>query len=215
MVGTDSRWYFDPIFQEWENGGKEHFFKYITHQRMMDKSQEINYITDRPHTTGRSDQLLQTEPLLGYFHNLLVQGGHRVRDPHNNRSWTIMKWNQSEKNKIYITDQIHDDYSDFCRSQKLGRWVQDKNQLGKELVEMGKYIDFRSYRVNPTSKTHPENLSGQTTCWEFGSLKECKEKWVQTVFGGDEKSCWGEYDDGVSGGYTPALFSSPEFNSEK
>ena len=80
---------------------------------------------------------------------------------------------------------------------------------------MGKYIDFRSYRVNPTSKTHPENLSGQTTCWEFGSLKECKEKWVQTVFGGDEKSCWGEYDDGVSGGYTPALFPSPEFNSEK
>ncbi|MAG87384.1 MAG: hypothetical protein CMB97_08480 [Flavobacteriaceae bacterium] len=98
MVGNrDSVEYFTPLFDEWRNGGKEHFFKYITHPIMKKKSQEINYEYDRPHTTGRSDQLLQTEPLLGYFHNLLVQGGHRVRDPYNNRSWTIMKWNESEK----------------------------------------------------------------------------------------------------------------------
>ena len=222
FVGKDSDWYFTPLFDQWNDGGKENFYKFITNDRMIDKSNEINYITDRPQTTGRSDQLLQTEPLLAYFHSLLIRGGHRVRDSQS-RGWSVLKWSETDDNRIYLTDQIYEDYHDFCRSQKIGKFIQTKNQLGKELVQKSKYIEgFDSKRCNPKS-TIRENPTGQTTYWKFGSLESMRENWVDTIFGGDEKSAWGEYeDDDNSSGYTPqsfdinnpSNFSRPDFSKK-
>ena len=195
----DSREYFGELMGQWRSGGKESLYKFLTSDTIMNLAKNVDYEFDRPRTAASSWQLLQTEPILGWFHNLLTMGGHSDWSENGNggiKPWDVTGDSYCNKWSIKV---IHDDYRIFIRDRGNMNWnIVDKGVLSRRLNQFSnKYgFQFRSHRVNKNTK---KNADSSGSNWEFGPLEQLKDAWVKNVWGGDWDEAFGreEKDDNL------------------
>ena len=189
--GLGKKEYFDPLYDQMNNGGKEHLYKFLTHPRIMDMADEIDYQEDRPVTMASIEQKFEGDSVGKWFYGILKSGGHYYTDSLTNQS-KFCDWNQMEQNGFinFYKDKVglHESYLKFMDeeypqeivSKGIGVLTNGLNKLNQRGL-----ITFSTPRSDP--KKH-----GDSQSYRFGSLARLRRLFVDQVFDGDEILAWGE-----------------------
>ena len=177
----DSDEYFTNLYSQWKLGGKEHLFKYLTSDPIMDMASEISFEFQMPKTSSSSHQLLLTDDVYGWIHSILERGGHYVWED-KNRITKIWEEEGTLGNKFDHTP-VFEDYKTFCRDKGF-TYKETSQQLSHRINQISQQQGWRfkgNHRVN-ADKAKRENTS--TTAWLFQDIKKITEIWVNDLFDG-------------------------------
>ena len=182
----DARSYFTKLRKQWYEGdGKEHLYKFLTSDQIIKQANEIDYEYDRPKTTATVDQLLQTDPVISWMDQILLDGGHDFIDVNGNERrafWSNDEWN------IFPVEHLYSHFEKWIKRQ--GRsWTGISATLSKKLKDIASQngILFKSNpRISPAKSRKLFNTEKYTTVWYFGPLQEVKQMWVDRFYDGDD-----------------------------
>tara|TARA_B100001964_G_scaffold39505_1_gene43086 strand:+ start:2034 stop:3011 length:978 start_codon:yes stop_codon:yes gene_type:complete len=92
------------IEQQWNDGGKEALYYLLTSAEIQNQIQDYDFEANMVSTKAGLEQMIQSEPVLGWFHEILDNGGHyefegkQIIEP-----WKIYQPNSfsTEKDALY------------------------------------------------------------------------------------------------------------------
>ena len=180
--------YFTPLYNQMNQGGREHLFKYLTHPTIMKIADEIDYQVDRPVTLASVETKFEGDPIGRWFYEILKSGGHYYTDDATDQT-EFKEWDEYNGNNFYKDYRgLHESYLNFMNeeypqelvSTGIGKLTEGLNKLQQQGL-----ISFRS--VSCDRKKHEVSWS-----YRFGSLNELKKLFVDRVFDGDEIMAWDE-----------------------
>lgn len=181
--------------EEWLNGGREGFYYYLLSPEMQERVSGFHFEKEMIETKGGLEQQKETEPHLGWWHQILVEGGHKVKEDANN--WRTVYWKEDTQN--ILTEQTDNLYISYQEHMKqLGkRAVGDKGKLTGLLKKLGTQGVLRFHHLGRSDKT----IQGERVTsvkWCFESLKDARKTW-------DKKWNNGEDSFGLEPAHPPTL----------
>lgn len=158
------------IKHQWDNGGKEGFYYYLTSPEMQESIHDYDFEKGMIETKGSMQQIMETQPELGWWYEILVEGGHMVKD-YQNSTWSVSAWNEDTPNVFTNqTDAIFQSYVHHLDTMGIrhrgrkGNLTEKMNRLHKEKVMKfdGKSRDWKN--------------EGKVA-WSFESLADARKRW--------------------------------------
>ena len=68
------------IEQQWNDGGKEGFYYLLKSDKIQDAIQDFDFEANMIATKAGLEQIKQSDPIIGWFYEILDHGGHYVWD---------------------------------------------------------------------------------------------------------------------------------------
>ena len=68
----------DKCKRQWKDGGKEALYYLLTSAERQNQIQDFDFEANMVSTKAGVQQMIQSEPTLGWFHDILDNGGHYV-----------------------------------------------------------------------------------------------------------------------------------------
>jgi len=153
---------------QWNNGGKEAFYYYLMSDEMQQSIQDFDFEAEMIQTKGGMQQMILTNPELGWWYEILQEGGHHQNDTN---GWSTYQWNTTKKNlHSVLTDDIFQSFLHYMETSGGKQYSGRKMHLGrllKNLHDNGTLYFDSSNRDYKTNKT----------IWEFESIENARTRW--------------------------------------
>ena len=153
---------------QWNDGGKEAFYYYLMSYEMQQSIQDFDFEAEMIQTKGGMQQMILTNPELGWWYEILQEGGHQENDTN---GWSICQWNTTKKNlHSGLTDNIYQSFLHYMETSGGKQYAGRKGHLGrllKNLHDNGTMYFDSSNRDYKTNKT----------IWEFESIDDARTRW--------------------------------------
>ena len=169
---------YQQIRQQWKDGGKEGLYYLLTSAEIQNQIQdfEANMVS----TKAGVEQMIQSEPLLGWFNEILDNGGHYefVDGKQIVKEWKLFQPNAFSTEK----DALYDSFVRYMETHGGKTCTGGKSQLSIKLSKLHEkdIIDF-------DAKKRDGKTSTNVTVWSFESIQEARKRW-DTHFNDGEDS---------------------------
>jgi hypothetical protein len=160
------------IKHQWDNGGKEAFYYYLTSPEMQDAIHDYDFEKGMIETKGSMQQIMQTQPELGWWYEILLEGGHMVKSIDTGQ-WSIREWNEDKPNTFtHQTDALFQSY--VRHLETLG--IRSKGRKGNLTTKLNKLQDEKVMQFDPKARDWSGDAAGKK-CWSFESLTDARKRW--------------------------------------
>ena len=165
------------VKRQWNDGGKEALYYLLTSAEIQNQIQDFDFEANMVSTKAGVQQMIQSEPILGWFHEILDNGGHYV--------WSLEKsiheWKINEDNHFSTDkDVIYRSYLKYMETQGGKNWTGGIPQLSSKLSRLHdkKIIFFQTSRDSKTK--------GNPTVWSFESIYAARKRWDKHLNDGED-----------------------------
>ena len=173
--------YFNNLMKQWNVIGRESLYKFLTSDKIMDMASEIRFEYDMPATSAASHQLIQTDDVYGWIHQILIRGGHYYID--DDRHKVVKHWEgKGNYDNSFSITPIFEDYKQFCRDKGI-TYKDTEHALSGAINKISNKMKwpFRSHKINADLA---KRTGSTRTVWQFGNLDTIREIWVKELFTG-------------------------------
>ena len=172
-----SREEYKQIKQQWDDGGKEAFYYLLTSDPIQNVIQGFDFESEMVSTRAGLEQIKQSDPIIGWFYDILDHGGHYVWD----LEGSICKWETHEDNHFSTDkDAIHQSYLKYMETHGGKTWTGGKSQLSNRLSRLhDDGIIFFEKSRDATTKGNP-------TVWSFESIYAARKRWDKKFNDGED-----------------------------
>ena len=165
-----SREKYNAMAAEWANGGKEGFYYYLTSPEMQESIKHFDFEAEMVQTKGGLEQIMQTEPLIGWWHEILVEGGHMHKSL-DTGAWSVSKWNINDVNlHTHLTESIYQSFQHYMETSGGKTYSGRKQHLGRQLQNL------QEKGIIHFDNTKRDWDSGKMI-WEFESIQDARKRW--------------------------------------
>ena len=169
------------IKHQWDNGGKEAFYYYLTSPEMQDAIKDYDFEKGMIETKGSMQQIMETQPELGWWYEILVEGGHMEKGM-DTGSWSARGWNENETNVFtHRTDAIYQSYVHHLDT--IG--IRHKGRKGNLTEKLNKLNREGVLKFDGSSRDWSSNGDGKVA-WSFESLSNARTRWDKKWNNGDD-----------------------------
>lgn len=160
------------IKHQWDNGGKEGFYYYLTSPEMQEAIHDYDFEDGMIETKGSMQQIMETQPELGWWYELLVEGGHMEKGM-DTGSWSIRAWNENTPNVFTDrTDAIFQSYVHHLDT--MG--IRHKGRKGNLNTKLQKLHKEKVLKFDGANRDYSNKGAGKTE-WQFESLSDARKRW--------------------------------------
>ena len=169
------------IKHQWDNGGKEGFYYYLTSPEMQDAIKDYDFEKGMVETKGSMQQIMETQPELGWWYEILVEGGHMEKGM-DTGSWSIRAWNENTPNVFTDrTDAIFQSYVHHLDT--MG--IRHKGRKGNLNTKLQKLHKEKVLKFDGSSRDWSSGNDGKVA-WSFESLVDARKRWDAKWNNGDD-----------------------------
>jgi len=165
------------IEQQWNDGGKEGFYYLLKSDKIQDVIQDFDFEANMISTKAGLEQIKQSDPIIGWFYEILDNGGHYIWD----LGQSICEWEMHEDNH-FLTDKdaIHQSYVKYMETHGGTTWAKGKSQLSNRLSRLHEdgIIFFE--------KSRDPKTEGNPTVWSFESIYAARKRWDKKFNDGED-----------------------------
>lgn len=155
---------------QWNNGGKEAFYYYLMSDEMQQSIQDFDFEAEMVQTKGGMQQMMLTNPEIGWWHEILQEAGHHIKNP-DTSGWSICQWNYTKKNLFTTqTDSIYQSFLNYMETSGGKSYSGRKGNLAtllKNLNDEGTLLFDNQNRDWKNNKM----------IWEFESIDDARKRW--------------------------------------
>ena len=171
---------YQQIRQQWKDGGKEGLYYLLTLAEIQNQIQDFDFEANMVSTKAGVEQMIQSEPVLGWFNEILDNGGHYefVDGKQIIKEWKLFQPNAFSTEK----DALYDSFVRYMETHGGKTCTGGKSQLSIKLSKLHEkdIIDF-------DAKKRDGKTSTNVTVWSFESIQEARKRW-DTHFNDGEDS---------------------------
>ena len=153
---------------QWNDGGKEAFYYYLMSAEMQQSIQDFDFEAEMIQTKGGMQQMILTNPELGWWYEILQEGGHHQNDTNGS---SIYQWNTTKKNlHSTLTDSIFQSFLHYMETSGGKQYAGRKGHLGRLLKNLH---DNGTLHFDSSNRDYKTNK----TIWEFESIEDARTRW--------------------------------------
>ena len=170
------------IKYEWDTGGKEGFYYYLTSPEMQEAIHNYDFEKGMIETKGGMQQIMETQPELGWWYEILQDGGHQVKSLNGFGQQTgdlvICPWDDKTENKFHGTgtQNILDSYKNYHPAKFNGT----KSTLSQKLSKLNQQgiIFFETKRLY--------EIANDPMGWIFEGISAARKRWDDHFNNGED-----------------------------
>ena len=155
---------------QWNNGGKEAFYYYLMSEEMQQSIQDFDFEAEMMQTKGGMQQMILTNPEIGWWYEILQEAGHHIKNP-DTGGWSICQWNYTKPNLFTTqTDSIYQSFLNYMETSGGKQYSGRKQHLGRLLKNLH---DTGTLYFDSSNRDWENNK----TIWEFESIDDARTRW--------------------------------------
>ena len=171
---------YKQIRQQLNDGGREALYYLLTSAEIQERIEDYDFEANMVSTKAGIQQMIQSEPVLGWFHEILDNGGH---DELVHGKKVIKEWKPFQPNAFSTEkDALYDSFVRYMETHGGKRYTGGKPQLSNKLSKLHEQgiIQFDAKKRDGKTATN-------ITVWSFEGIQEARKRW-DTHFNDGEDS---------------------------
>ena len=145
---------------------------------MQDEIHDYDFEKGMISTKGGLQQIMETQPELGWWYEILQDGGHMVKSEnglgHKTGDWEVYVWNDTTENKFHSkgTEKILESFKHYLDTSKGGsKFDGHKGNLSEKLSKLNQQgiISFKTKRFY--------EIANDPVGWIFESIYAARKRW--------------------------------------